>query len=499
MPAKADNPFFLFLIVLLSYGCNKTTSDPSRSNSNVGNPPIENIVDVDLAKIRDKGSLVAIMDNSSTGLFLYRGQTMGYEYELLKMFCDSVGLELEIKLESNLEKAFQMLNDGEGDVLAYNLTVTKERKKRIAFTHYHNLVRQVLVQRKPDNWRNLKLHEIEKTLIRNPVDLIGKEVYVRYHSAYQHRLSNLSDEIGGDIIIIEDFPDVETESIIKKVAKGEIDYTVAEEDIALVNATYYPILDIKTPVSFSQQIAWGIRKNADSLRSLMNKWILEMKKTPDYYAVYNRYFKSRKASKIRNRSEFSTMGGGKISPFDDLIKTGAAKVGWDWRLLSAQVFKESKFNPRVESWAGAIGLLQVLPKTGASYGFKNLRHPESNIKAGVKHIQWLQSIWTDVVPDSLERQKFVLASYNVGHGHVADARRLAKKYGDNPNSWDSIASYLLKKQDPQYYNDEVVEFGYCRGTEPVNYVKVIYETFENYKLLYPVVEAESIESSDQQS
>ncbi len=497
MRKKIFDLLLLTSIILGGFSCTKST-DPSKSSSNQESIAERPPVDFDYSKIKERGKLIAIMDNSSTGLFLYRGQTMGYEYELLKMFCDTVGLELEIKLEPNLERAFEMLNQGEGDVLAHNLTVTKERKNRISFTHYHNLVRQVLIQRKPEGWRDMKLHEIEKTLIRNPVELIGKEIYVRYRSAYLDRLSNLSDEIGGDILIIEDFPEVETEGIIKRVANGEIDFTVAEENIALVNSTYYPILDIKTAISFPQQIAWGLRRNADTLQQVMNDWILDMRKTSDYYAVYNRYFRSSKASRIRNKSEFSSIGGDKISPYDNFIKEGAQKIGWDWRLLAAQIYKESKFNPKIVSWAGAIGLLQVLPSTGEAYGFKNLKHPETNLKAGIRHIQWLQSIWDNVIADSLERQKFILASYNVGQGHVEDARRLTEKYGGNPDSWEEVSIYLLKKQEPEFYNDEVVEFGYCRGSEPVRYVKVIFETYENYTLLFPSEEP-AIGSSDLQS
>ena len=483
----------VFILGLFVASCTKTPTDP-KADTKI--PPQEVVVDLDFDKIKARGHLIAIMDNSSTGLFLYKGQTMGYEYELLKMFADSIGLELRINLESNLEKAFKLLNEGAGDVLAYNLTVTKERKKRIAFTHYHNLVKQVLIQRKPDNWRQMKLHEIEKTLIRNPVDLIGKEVYVRYHSAYLHRLRNLSDEIGGDIIIIEDFPNMETEMIIKKVVNGDIEYTVAEEDIALVNATYYPILDINTAVSFPQQISWGVRKNADSLLVLMNNWIRQMKKTPDYYTVYNRYFKNSRASKQRNRSEYSTMGGGKISPFDEFLKESAEVLGWDWRLLAAQVFKESKFDPDAISWAGAIGLLQVLPKTGESYGYTDLKTPRTNLAAATEHLKWLQSMWEKEIENPEERQKFVLASYNVGHGHVFDAIRLAEKYEGNPKEWESVSSFLLKKEDPEYFNDEVVRFGYCRGSEPVRYVKVIYATYDNYLKLYP---DEVSESTDLQS
>ncbi len=464
--------------------CQKSTTD---ATAVAGQTPeeTEEVVDFDFDQILERGYIIALIDNSSTGLFQYRGQTMGYEYELLKAFADSMGVELRIEIEHDLEKSFARLNKGEGDILAYNLTVTKERKKRIAFTQYHNLVKQVLVQRKPDNWRQMKLHEIEKTLIRSPVELIGKEVFVRHSSAYADRLRNLSEEIGGDIIIIEDDPSAETEAIIKKVANGEFDLTVADEDIAKVNRTYYPILDINTALSLPQQIAWGVRKNAVSLLDTMDYWIGRMKKSPDYYAIHDRYFKNSRAIRRRNASEYSSMGGGQLSPYDDLIKEGAERLGWDWRLLAAQTFKESRFDPNTVSWAGAVGLLQVMPRTGRAYGIARLKDPEQNIQAGVEHILWLEDYWKDKIADPVERRNFVLASYNVGQGHVGDARRLAEKYGDDPDKWTVAADYLLKKTTAKYFKDPVVQFGYCRGSEPVGYVHDIMQTYENYKVLFP--------------
>ena len=143
---------FLALTVLL-FGCKSTDNDlnnrlPDRSEISA--------IDFDYDKIKERGYVIALIDNSSTGLFLYKGRAMGYEYDLLKMFTDSVGVNLKIEIVTNLEEAFEKLNRGEGDIMAYNLTVTKERKERISFTHYHNLVRLMLIQRKPDNWRDMK-------------------------------------------------------------------------------------------------------------------------------------------------------------------------------------------------------------------------------------------------------------------------------------------------------------------------------------------------------
>ncbi|MEP0366755.1 MAG: transporter substrate-binding domain-containing protein [Cyclobacteriaceae bacterium] len=446
----------------------------------------ETVVDFDLDKIKERGYIVAIMDNSSTGLFLYKGHTMGYEYELLQLYAKEIGVDLRMNITTSLQEGFEKLNAGEGDILAYNLTVTKERKTRIAFTEYHNLVRSVLVQSKPDNWRDMKLHEIENTMLRNQVDLIGKTVYVRAGSSYVERLENLSEEIGGDINIIEDDPDVETEGLIRKVAEGEIPYTVADEDVALVNATYYSNLDIKTPVSFPQQVAWGVRKNAPGLLSSLNEWILTMKKTADYYVIYDKYFKSTKSSLRRTKSDYYSMTSGELSPYDDIIKKYADELGWDWRLLAAQIFKESKFNPNAKSWAGAVGLMQLLPVTAKEYGIDDLYNPADNIYAGTQHVKWLQEYWEDKVADSVERRKFILASYNVGHGHVMDAVRLTDKYGKDSQIWDdNVEEFLLKKSTSKFFDDEVVQYGYCRGIEPVTYVKKIYSIYENYKILMP--------------
>lgn len=479
----------LSLVLLMVTSCRQSTSSAANSDKIERE---EFIVDFDLDKIKKRGYLVAIMDNSSTGLFVYKGKTMGYEYELLKMFCQEQNIQLRINITQNLKEAFNKLNTGEGDILAYNLTVTKERKKRIDFTHYHNLQRQVLIQRKPDNWRDLKLHEIEAQLIRNPVELIGKEVHVRPYSSYYDRLVNLSDEIGGDIKIVPGENNVETELLIRMVAEGKIDYTVAEEDIALVNSTYYRNLDIKTPVSFPTQIAWGVRKNADDLLDALNSWIDKMRKTTDYYVIYDKYFRSSKSALRRSRSKYSTINGetGDISPYDSLIQEAASRLDWDWYLLAAQIFRESKFNAKAESWAGAIGLMQVMPRTGNEYGVSNLYDAEDNIYAGTEHLLWLQDQWMDKITDKEERIKFVLASYNVGLGHLQDAVRLTKKYGGDITSWKDVSEYLLKKSYKKYFTDPVVEYGYCRGSEPVEYVNKVLDIYQNYKEILKVYEKE---------
>ena len=460
--------FTLLVLLLITCGGHDGSSDVREVN-------------LDLHAIKERGSLRAITTYSATSYFIYRGRPMGYEYELLTRLADHLDLNLEIVIAKNLDSLISMLKEGDGDIIAHGLTITQQRKKRVAFATPHTVTRQVLVQRLPKNWRDMMRHEIEEVLIRNPIDLIGKKVYVRKNTSYYQRLINLSDEIGGDIDIELVPGDLATEDLIAMVAEGEIDYTIADQYIAAINKTYYPDLDIKTAISFPQQIAWAVRKSSPKLLEAVNDWIDEMKKGVDYYVLYNKYFKNTKAFKRRVKSEFFSATGGKISAYDDLIKEHASMLNWDWRLLASMVYQESRFDPESESWAGAKGLLQLMPVTAEMFGATDPSDPEESIEAGTNYLLYLQELW-GIIPDSLERIKFILASYNVGENHVNDARRLAKKYGADPDLWDgNVAKYLRLKSKKKYYNDEVVKYGYCRGDEPCKYVDEILERYEQYR------------------
>ena len=438
---------------------------------------------IDLADIKKRGYINALVDNNSISYFIYKGQSMGYEYELLNLLAKHLGVALKITITTGVERAIDQLNRGEGDILAFPLTMTKDRTPYIAFTkpHFHSY--QVLVQRKPTNWRKMGIDAINAQLIKNPVDLIGKEVYVLPGTSFERRLIHLSHEIGGDIIIRKDTSTAESESLIRRVAMGEIDYTVTDHTIANVNASYYPNLDVGTPLSVSQRVAWATRKNSPDLLRAIDDWLARIKKEPTFMVVFNRYYKNPRTSLLRLKSDYSSLGGNMLSPFDSLIKKGADELGWDWRLLASLVYQESNFKPKGESWAGARGLMQLMPATAKTFGATNLDDPRQSIHAGVGYLKYLNEYWDEKVPDERERIKFILASYNAGLSHVTDARRLAEKHGKDPSLWeDNVEFFLTKKSDPKYYRDPVVVAGYCKCEEPVNYVRDILDRYEEYRL-----------------
>jgi membrane-bound lytic murein transglycosylase F len=232
-----------------------------------------------------------------------------------------------------------------------------------------------------------------------------------------------------------------------------------------------------------QKIAWAVRKTSPELLEEVNSWIRKMKKKTDYYVIYKKYFESSKATVQRAQSNYASFSSNNISPYDDLLKEGAAKVGWDWRLLASIVYQESKFQEDAESSRGAYGLMQLMPATAIQFGAKEFCNPKESIKAGTNYLVWLDKLWAKKIPNEEERVKFILASYNAGQGHVLDARRLAVKDGKDPQDWSQVEYYLLNKSQPSFYKDPVVKSGYCRGEEPVKYVKEVIIRFEQYKLL----------------
>lgn len=445
--------------------------------SNVEDDPVR-----DLNEIEKTGKLRVITDYNSTSYFIYRGTPMGYQYELLKQLCKELNLELELTVNSSLDDAFSQLVNNECDLLAINLNITNERKEMFSFTSPIGQTRQMLIQKKPTGWQTMRKSEVNKYLVKEVLDLGGKTVHVVQKSAYGSRLRNLQNEIGDSIDIVG-VDNYEAEQLIALVDKGEIDYTVADEDVAKLNQTYFPDIDVNTPISFKQNQAWAVNENSTELLKKINHWIESNKNSALHAMIYKKYFKNMKA-KQRSKSPFMSLKSGNISDYDSYIRKYSAAIGYDWRLVASLIYQESRFNPTAKSWAGAYGLMQLMPSTAKQFGASKESTPEINIIAGTKLIKWLDRNLRDSIPDKSERTKFILASYNAGMGHILDARRLARANGKNPNVWeDNVDFFILNKSNPEYYDSKLVRHGYLRGHETYNYVKEVIDRYEEYKKL----------------
>lgn len=435
-----------------------------------------------LDSIISRGILTAATDYGSVSYLIYRGETIGYHYELLKEFSKYLGVELKMVIESDIEKSIKMLNKNEIDLLAMGLTITTKRKNRVQFTDPIIVTHQVLVQRKPDNYRKMRTRdEIESHLLRNQIDLADKTIYVEKGTIYTKRLQTLANEIGDTIFVLEE--DKSTEELIAAVAAGEIDYTVADRYLALVNARYYQNIDINTPISFPQRIAWAVKKGQTAFADTLNVWLAEFKSTLLSRLLYNKYFENQRSGRIA-RSQYSSFSGGKLSPYDQAIKKASQVIDWDWRLLASMIYQESEFKPNVRSWVGAYGLMQMMPETFELYGIDTTASPEEQIRAGARYLRYIEKQLPEEITDKEEQIKFTLASYNSGIAHILDARRLAEKYGKDPNRWTGhVDHFVLNLSDEYYYRDPVVYYGYLRGEETYNFVNEILSRYEDYKNL----------------
>jgi membrane-bound lytic murein transglycosylase F len=398
-------------------------------------------------------------------------EPMGYEYDLIRDFADSQGLKLTMVVAENVTRLIDMLQAGEADVVAYPVPLNNRLKSEAIFCGREELSSQVLVQRMERN----------EKLLTDVTELIGKDIYVTPGSAYHDRLKNLDVELGGGIRIHDIGRDtVTTEDLIEMVSKGDIPYTVSDDKTARLNKTYYWNIDAGLEISFRQRSSWVVMKSSPALADAINEWASDKVSEPVYKAAVKRYFElSKKILEI----SMPEIGNGHISPYDSLFKKYAVTLGWDWEILASLAWQESHFRPAIVSWAGAQGLMGIMPGTARTLGVSldSLSDPETSIRIGVEVLRRFGRGFKNVT-DSTEFIKFTLASYNAGMGHVQDAQRLAGKYGRNPDVWDdNTAEFILLKREPEYYNDPVVKYGYLRGTETFNYVKEILGRVDYYK------------------
>lgn len=426
-------------------------------------------------KLTHQKELIAITNNNSTGYFIYKGRPMGFHYDLLKEYCKEMGFKLNLIVEDDMHKAFNLINTGEADILATDVTFTMERKKNINLTEPHGFNHQVLLQRK-----NSKSDTTD--FIHSVLELEGKKVYVQSGTIFVDQLEYLKKQTGAEFEIVKDKKHT-MEELMMMVSEGEIDYTACDERPAMALQTYSSNLDYSLQLSVMQKLCWAVPPKEDSLKISINNWLEDFTKTKRFKSIERMYFSSKKSD---YKTDFSYLPGkgGNLTPFDKEIKKYSATIGWDWRLLASLIYQESRFIPETKSWAGALGLMQIMPETGNRMGIDNILSIDGNLQAGTKFIKWLDKQFSKTISDSTERMKFVLAAYNCGMGHIQDAQRLAEKNGKNPSIWtNNTETYLLLKSQPKYYHDKVVKYGFCRGKQTYDFVIEILERYNDYKNL----------------
>ena len=439
-------PLFTFLIGL-SFSCeNLLVSKPDS-----------------LERIAERGSIVVITQNSGSTYYLYREQPAGFEYDLAAEFARYLNVDLEVVTPGWLEM-FDMLDHGEGDFIAAGVTVVPSRERRVDFSDpYLTIQQEVIVHH--DNYD-----------ITSVDDLNGRAVHVRAGTSYQERLAVLLGEgVDMELVLV---PDVPTDELIRRVADSEIEITVADSNIALLNRMYHPDIRIAFPLSEPQSLAWAVRKGNRELLEAMNGFFTRIRTDGTLDEIYSRYHGNRDTLGRFDLKVFHRKVETELPKYMNMISEAADKHGFDWRLIAAMIYQESHFNPRARSYTGVRGLMQVTQRTATEMGIDNRMDPQQSIDAGVGYLASLYKRFDDIENEK-DRLLYSLASYNIGYGHVRDAQKIVKEHGRPADSWSSLVETLPFLQMPEFYHD--TRYGYARGTEPVRYVENIMAYYDILK------------------
>ncbi|NCC51267.1 MAG: transporter substrate-binding domain-containing protein [Spartobacteria bacterium] len=421
--------------------------------------------------IKKRKTIRFLTRNNAATYFIWRGQLLGFEFELASEFARQHDLNIEVIVAPSHADLIPMLLEGKGDVIASFMTISDQRRARgIAFTRPYHQASEVLVA--PTDAQGLN----------TPEDLAGRYVAVRRDSSYWNTLNRLQ-QAGLNVKMLEAPGTMETEELIQRVGAGQLALTVADSHLLDIELTVSDAIKSAFPLGPPIDHGWAVRVNDKELLAQLDTFLGEQYRGLFYNITYKKYFKNSRKIKAFKEERPDLGPDGRISPYDDIIKRDADMYHMDWRLIAAQMYQESRFDPKATSWSGAKGLMQLMPRTAAEMGYHNLEDPATGTRAGVEYLDKMRSKFS-VNMDERERMWMALASYNAGLGHVLDARRLATQLKLDPDRWfDHVEKAMLLLARPEYAAK--ARHGYVRGTEPVQYVRNIRDRYEAYAQLAP--------------
>ena len=409
--------------------------------------------------IVDAGRLRMLTVNAPATYYLWQGELLGFEYELVRSFAEAHDLELEVIVADDLGGLLEELVNGRGDMIAAGLVPTDSRiEMGLRFTRPYLRIREVFVTAGEP--------------IADISGLVGRRITVNPHTSYAATLQNLRTEAGFSVELV----DRSTNAILADLAGGLLDATLVDSHRAELETTFDPRLSLGLALEPEKGLAWAVRDENGELLRRLDGFVREHYRGYDFNVLRNKYFVNERRMARQREHRVS---GDMLSPYDHIVRPVAESAGFDWRLIVAQMYQESGFDPNRISFAGAEGLLQVLPRTARDLGVDaaRLKDPETGIAAGVAYLGWTRQRFPDLPVG--EQILFALGAYNAGHGHIRDGRRLARELGLDGSLWfDNVERAMLKLAEPEYAKQSV--YGYVRGTEVVRYVREIQDRYRLY-------------------
>lgn len=409
-----------------------------------------------LEKIHQRGELVVLTRYAPTTYYIGRDGPEGPEYDLTQHFADAAGVSVRYEVRDTIAEILQGIEEGEADLAAAGLTKTDERQKHFRFGPAYKIIQQqVVCHRKgpaPDNvWQ---------------LGRVGLQIIA--DSSYEERLRELQPHVTD--LTWEATDELTTEQLLERVAERKVDCTVADSNVVAINRRYYPQLVVAFPLTEEQVLAWLLPRDAGVLQRALEEWAERAGKERVVQHIEERYYGHVEIFDYVDLSHFRRRIVSRLPRYKRTFEQAAKKYGIPWTVLAAQSYQESHWNPRSRSPTGVRGMMMLTLPTARELGIKSRLDPTQSIMGGARYMARLRDKLPDDIPAE-ERMWFALAAYNVGLGHLLDARELAERLGKDPNRWRDMRKVLPLLAHKRYYR--TLRHGYARGSEPVRYVQRI--------------------------
>ncbi|MBF8779883.1 membrane-bound lytic murein transglycosylase MltF [Pseudomonas fulva] len=408
-----------------------------------------------LERIKEDGVLRVVTRNSPATYFQDRNGETGFEYELVKRFADDLGVELQIETADNLDEIFEQLGKPAGPVLAAaGLVGSEQRATQARFSHpYLEVTPQVI-------YRNGRSRPTD------PRGLVGKKILVLKGSSHAEQLAVLKKQYPK--LEYEESDAVEVVDLLRMVDEGQIDLTLVDSNELAMNQVYFPNVRVAFDLGDARKQRWAVAPGEDnSLLDEINEFLDEAERNGTLQRLKDRYYGHVDVLGYVGAYTFAQHLQQRLPKYEKHFKVSAKKEGVDWRLLAAIGYQESMWQPQVTSKTGVRGLMMLTQRTAQAMGVSNRLDPRQSIEGGAKYFMLVKQQLDDSIKEP-DRTWFALAAYNVGSGHLEDARLLAKREGLDPDKWLDVKKMLPRLSQKQWYRK--TRYGYARGGEPVHFV-----------------------------
>ena len=435
---KSASVFLHLLVLTTLYGCQQPSS---------------------LDQVRERGLLRIVTRNGPTTFYTDGGQNSGFEYHLAKEFADYLGVKLKMYPVYGRDDILKQLRRDKADIAAAGLTIAANDMNDFRYSvGYGDAMPRVV-------------YKIGTRRPRKIEDLVGKKISVSSNSRYSTLLQQLKQQLPA--LSWSDMYDKETIDLLEMVREGSIDHTVVNEHEFIAYRGIFSDLSMSLTLEDSQQIGWVLhrkRGKSAALYSELDNFLVDMKNSGRLAELQERFFGHSKGINQVSALEFAANIKRRLPQYEKMFRVIATEYGLPWELLAAMAYQESLWNPKAVSPTGVRGMMMLTKATAAQVDIDDRSNAEQSLRGGAEYFLSIRSRIPEDIAEP-DRSWFALAAYNVGMGHVEDARIITEARGDDPHKWMDVKKHLPLLRKRKWYSK--TRYGFARGNEPVTYVQNI--------------------------